>query len=116
MPRYSAFGLEIDSQLEVPWLLPGTSRTADVEIRLGPVPTSLPDPLGKGGYFEASHDTFLFNQRDLARYLVKEGREIDVLEDTLAALEERVAALEAAPPGGVVLPMDVRISEISDSP
>jgi hypothetical protein len=89
MTRYSAFGLEIDSQLEVPWLLPGMSQTADVEIRLGSVPTSLPDPLGKGGYFEASHDTFLFKVPDLARYLVKEGREIvidpvpDASEDLL---------------------------------
>jgi hypothetical protein len=36
----------------------------------------LPEPLGKGGYFEATHDTFLFRVNDVARYLVVKGQQI----------------------------------------
>ena len=78
MPRYTVFGLQIDSELPVPWLLPGRNRAADVRIRLGSVPTALPEPLGKGGYFEATLDTFLFRVTDVARFLVVKGQEITI--------------------------------------
>jgi len=73
---YSAYGLQIDSELPLPGLLPGSKRPADVEIRLGSVPNSLPNPIGKGGYFEATDDAFLFRVKDVARYLVIKGRQI----------------------------------------
>jgi len=75
---YTAFGLEIDSELELPWLLPGSERSADVTIRLGEVPYDLTDPIGKAWYFEATSDSFLFRIKDTARYLIVDGREIIV--------------------------------------
>ena len=78
MTRYTAYGLEIDSELPLPWLPPGGNGTADVKIRLGRVPTALPDPLGKGWYFEATKDCFLFTVRDTARYLVDRGQRITI--------------------------------------
>jgi hypothetical protein len=76
MPLYTAFGLQIDSELRLPWLLPGSGRPSDVKIRLGSVPTTLPDPLVKGSHFEATLDTFLFRVKDVARYLVVKGEQI----------------------------------------
>lgn len=78
MPIYSAYGLEIDSELLLPWLLPGSKSSPDVTIRLGSVPEALTDPLGKGGYYEATLDTFLFRVRNVANYLVAKGQEIIV--------------------------------------
>jgi len=76
MTLHTAFGLEIESELSLPWLLPGSGRPSDVSIRYGSVPTALTDPLGDGGYFQANRDVFLFKVRDVARYLVVKGREI----------------------------------------
>ncbi len=76
MPPYSAFGVQIDSELPLPELLHGSSGPSEVHIRYGPVPTDLPDPLGKGGYFQATPDTFLLTVEDVARYLVVKGEEI----------------------------------------
>lgn len=74
--RYTAFGLEIESELELPWLLPGSERSPDVTIRLGTVLHNLTDPVGKSWYFEATSDSFLFRIKDTARYLIVDGREI----------------------------------------
>ena len=76
--RYTAFGLEIDSELELPWLLPGSERSPDVAIRLGDVPHNLTNPIGKAWYFEATSDSFLFRIKDTARYLIVDGREITI--------------------------------------
>ena len=81
MTRYTAYGLQIDSELPLPGLLPGSSRPSDVKIRYGPVPNNLPEPLGKGRYFEATDDAFLFRVKDTARYLVVEGQQIIIDRD-----------------------------------
>ncbi len=89
MTRYTAFGLEIDSELPLPGLPPGSDRPADARVHYGPVPHSLPDPVGKGWYFEATRDTFLFRVIDTARFLVVKGQQIiidrapDCREDVL---------------------------------
>jgi len=76
VPLYTAYGLQIDSELTLPELLPGSNRPADVRIRFGPVPTALPDPLFDGGYFQAKPGTFLLAVPDFARYLVVDGQDI----------------------------------------
>lgn len=76
MKRYSAYGLQIDSELTLPVLLPGSSQPPDVHIRYAPVPENLENPRGKGSYFQASPGTFLLIVDDVARYLVRDGREI----------------------------------------
>jgi hypothetical protein len=73
---YTAYGLQVDSEVPLPELLPGSNQSPDVQIRYGSVPTSLPDPLGQGGYFQAAPDTFLLRVRNTARYLVVKGQEI----------------------------------------
>ena len=76
MTRYTAHGLQIDSEILLPELLPGSNGPADVRIRYAPVPTSLPDPLGEGGNFQAAQDKLLLVVWDVARYLVVKGQEI----------------------------------------
>ena len=88
MPLYTAYGLQIDSELSLPGLLPGSKRPADVTIRLGPVSNNLPEPLGKGRYFEATDDAFLFRVKDVARYLVVKGQQIVI--DRLPGCHEDV--------------------------
>ena len=82
MASYTAFGLQIESELPLPGLLPGSNRPPDVHIRHGPVPTALPNPVGKSAYFhatfQATPDTFLLTVPDVARYLVVKGQEISI--------------------------------------
>jgi hypothetical protein len=78
MTLYTAYGLQIDSEVPLPGLLPGSSRPADVKIRYGPVPNKLPDPIATGGYFQATHDAFLFGIQDVGRYLVVKGESITI--------------------------------------
>ena len=76
MITYAVYGLQIASELPLPELLPGSNRSPNVHIHYGPVPTALPNPLGEGGYFQATPDTFLLTVRDIARFLVVKGQEI----------------------------------------
>jgi hypothetical protein len=76
MINYAVYGLQIASELPLPELLPGSNRSPDVHVHYGPVPTALPDPLGEGGYFQATPDTFLLVVRGIARFLVVKGQEI----------------------------------------
>lgn len=78
MTRYTVHGLQIESEIALPELRLASDRPTDVHIRYGSVPTSLPEPLGVGGYFQAAPDTFLLTVHDTARYLVLKGREIVV--------------------------------------
>lgn len=80
MTRYTAFGLEIDSEVPLPWLLPGSNQSPDAHIRYGSVPNNLPDPAIESRYFQATFqavpDTFLLSVPDVARYLVVKGQSI----------------------------------------
>jgi hypothetical protein len=68
--------MQIDSEIPLPELLPSSNGSPDVHIRYGDVPTALPDPLGRGGYFQATAETLLLGAGQIARYLVVKGQEI----------------------------------------
>lgn len=76
MTSYTTHGLQIDSEVSLPGLLPGSRQLPDVRIRYGSVPTTLSDPQVKGGWFQASPDTFLLIVNDVARFLVVKGEDI----------------------------------------
>jgi hypothetical protein len=78
MNRYFAYGLEIESEVALPGVLPGSKPNADVTIRLGSVPDALPDPVRKAGYWQATRDAFLFRIRDVAKYLIVKGQHITI--------------------------------------
>lgn len=76
MKHYSAYGLQIESELSLPALLPGTNQASDVQIRYAPVPAELQNPRGQSSYFQASPGIFLLKVLGVARILVRNGREI----------------------------------------
>ncbi len=76
--RYHAYGLDILSQLPVTGFEPAEVSEADVTIRLGDVPESLPDAVNKGVLYQSTETEFLLQIDQVARYHVRNGREIVV--------------------------------------
>jgi len=76
MYHYTAFGLQIASEPELPGLMPGNGNQ-DVVIRYGDVPEHLTEPLkGKGASYEINAGSFLLRIPEVARFLVNHGIEI----------------------------------------
>ena len=76
MYHYTAFGLQITSEPELPGLMPGTG-IPDVTIRFGEVPEHLSEPMkGKGVAYELNEGSFLLRVPGVARFLVSQGNEI----------------------------------------
>jgi hypothetical protein len=79
---YTAFGLNVQSEVPLPGLLPaagGTSTALDstpVRVRQGETPESLPPPFFSGVLYQASEGQFLLTLENIARYWVCNGQEI----------------------------------------
>jgi hypothetical protein len=82
MYKYTAFGLQIASEPELPGLMPGTGNP-DVIIRFGVVPVNLPEPIkGRGVAYELNDNSFLLKVPGIARFLVTMGNEITIERDS----------------------------------
>ena len=87
MHYYSAYQLNIQSEILLPEFLAGDPLApADVTIRVGSVPDRLDNPSGKGIIYQATHNQFLLNMDEIARYLVQNGNEI-IVEPAPTSLE-----------------------------
>lgn len=75
--HYTAYGLRIRSELALP-LQPDSSRAPDLLIRNGAVPEALAASRTSLRTWEAAPGRFLLKVEGVARYLVREGREIVV--------------------------------------
>jgi hypothetical protein len=73
--KYSIFGLNFESDIKCPELAVA-ANIPDVKIRYGKVPESLGPKSHKGVCFEALPGSLLIKTKDIARYLITEGREI----------------------------------------
>ena len=73
--HYTAYGLNIESVLQCPELLPGEERP-DVHIRYGHVPMDLDNPKAQGVLYQAKPNEFLLEIDGIARYLISDGTEI----------------------------------------
>ncbi len=79
MRHYRIGGLLVESSLELQGAIPATpDRAPDVVVRAGSVPTELPDATATGPNWVASADTFLLSVPKVARYLIVEGRAVDI--------------------------------------
>jgi hypothetical protein len=75
---YHAYGLDIISQMPVIGFEPAVVSEADVTIRLGDVPGSLPNAINKGVLYQSTETEFLLQIEQVARYHVQNGNEIVV--------------------------------------
>ncbi len=73
---YQAFGLKIASCLPLPAFLESEGERCDVTVRYGEAPETLPDAVQRGVRFQAAPGRLLLLVDDVARYLVRDGREI----------------------------------------
>lgn len=85
MYRYSIFGLEVESGLEFPELLPGEGEP-DIRIRWGEAPPSLGDPLMATERFQSRENELLLTFPDVGRLWVTCGR--DILVDRFPGASE----------------------------
>lgn len=76
--KYKVFGLIIDSELEIPELVPEAQATPNVLIRFGKVPDGLDIVHGKGVLFEANNTDFIFRLRSIGAYRVQNGNTITI--------------------------------------
>lgn len=73
--RYRAHGLTFDSDIELPELVPFDGEP-DVMIRYGQVPERLEGPVTHGPGYQATAGHYLLDLPGMARYLVREGRDV----------------------------------------
>jgi len=93
-----AFGLRVDSALELPQLLSAEADTpTDATIEYGPVPEHLPEPLASGVRFDSSPGKLLLRVDGVARYLITDGNRIVIERDPAAQdIDIRVFLLGSA--------------------
>ena len=75
---YTAYGLRIRSGITLPFTAASPAGEPDLDIRIGPAPAALATPRSRGKFWEAAPDRFLMNVEGVARYFVREGREVVV--------------------------------------
>lgn len=78
---YTAYGLKIQSTVELPELLAlngAPSGGVDVQICCGSVPAALDNPVARGVFYQAQPGQFLLNLNNIARYFVVDGRTITI--------------------------------------
>lgn len=75
MHFYRAYGITFASEIVLPELITAPPTTSpDVTIRLGTVPPSLPNPMLQKHDFDLTESQFRFEVKDVASYLVTNGR------------------------------------------
>jgi hypothetical protein len=79
VPFYRISGLSVASEIDLPGLIAAVpAPLPEVTIRRGPVPESLPQPESVGLTWQIAGKQFLMRIPDIARFLLKDGREIVV--------------------------------------
>lgn len=76
--RYAAYGLVLDSQIELPYLTPAPMAVPTVTVRIGDVAKHLSDAAVAGATFEASREQFLLNLEGTGRFIVERGTHITI--------------------------------------
>jgi hypothetical protein len=93
-----AFGLRIDSALELPQLLKSEADTPpDATIKFGPVSEHLPEAVASGVRFDSAPGKLLLRVDGVARYLITDGNRIVIERDPAAQdIDLRVFLLGSA--------------------
>lgn len=85
--RYRAHGLTLDSEIELPELS-AFDGAPDVVIRYGPAPERLDGPLTRGPGYQAAPGRLLLHLPGIARYWVRDGRDVTIEPVSTAAAED----------------------------
>lgn len=99
---YFAYGLNIESELSLPELFPGTSESPDVHIRYGKVPSSLSNQSYKNLTWEAVPGKFIIHIHKIAKYFVQDGQDI-IIERFPHSSDEDVRTFLLGSPLGALL-------------
>lgn len=86
--KYKVYGLALNSELELPELIPAQTSDPDVTITFGDVPEHLPVIKGSGVLYEAANNDFLFKFEGIGRFRVQQGNRITIQPETKALPEE----------------------------
>lgn len=90
--RYTAYGLEISSEIMLPQLLESTNcEPADLVIRRGKVDLALPAPFESWSHIHLDGDTSYLCWRIVGKFAIRAGKEIII--DALCDVEERTICL-----------------------
>ena len=118
---YRVAGLDFVSEIELAGALPTeTPGDSAVRIRFGDVPESLATVVARGAAYEANANEALVTVPGVARYWIRNGREIVVQSATNATLDDVRAFLITSPLGAVVhqrglVPLHASAVRVGDS-
>ena len=84
---YTAFGLNIESEIELPELLT-SEGPADITITLGSVPERIQNPSETTPWFEIGQGLFLLRVDTIAKYFVENGTTIIIEPDDQADMQD----------------------------
>jgi hypothetical protein len=80
---YRVSGLSVESEIELTGLIAGApAREPQVTIRRGPVPETLPGATASGPTWQIAGKEFLMRIPDIARFLLRDGSEIVVAQES----------------------------------
>ena len=83
MQFYRVSGLSVESEIELTGLIAGApAREPQVTIRRGPVPETLPGATASGPTWQIAGKEFLMRIPDIARFLLRDGSEIVVAQES----------------------------------
>ncbi len=100
MTRYTGFSLQIESQIDLPFLEISTTpqAPADITITIGAVPEAVNAPTLTAKYFQRSADQFLFRLPGFGTFWVEQGRAITVASEGDNAALLRLLLLDTVLP------------------
>jgi len=76
--HYHVYGLNLESELELPELIPARGQSIDFSVSLGTVPKSLANSRHYGVWAEHAGNRCLFRIRNVGRFLIEDGQSITV--------------------------------------
>jgi hypothetical protein len=76
MYHYHLYGLDIDSELEIPELRSTRARSSDLSIRFGEIEDELPGAIRPVRWLQHAGNECLMTVAGVGRFLIREGREI----------------------------------------
>lgn len=86
--HYRAYGLTIESEIEIPELVEDNSCESQIFISFGSVPSQLPYIKKRGLLFQASFNDFLLHIKNIASYRVQNGSIITIEPNNTASYDE----------------------------